>query len=116
MGFDSERDFAPPPIFLGLLLCSWMWGISSQLLECHATAAPAPTILLGLLWPWTWGISPKPLLHHTATTQPVPQQTFFPLSFPSLFISFMHQLGGSQKDPAKETLKIPRWMGHGEEF
>ena len=28
----------------------------------------------------------------------------------------MHQWGGSQKDPAKETLKNPRWMGHGGEF
>ena len=27
MGFDSRRDFAPPTILLGLLLCPWMWGI-----------------------------------------------------------------------------------------
>ena len=26
-GFDSKCDFAPPTILLGLLLCSWMWGI-----------------------------------------------------------------------------------------
>ena len=25
--FDSEHDFAPPTILLGLLLCPWMWGI-----------------------------------------------------------------------------------------
>ena len=29
MGFDSKCDFAPPTIFLGLLLCPWTWGISS---------------------------------------------------------------------------------------
>ena len=34
MGFDSECEFAPPTILLGLLLCPWMWGISSQLLQC----------------------------------------------------------------------------------
>ena len=77
-GFDSKHDFTPSTVFLGLLLCSWMWGISSQLLECDATAAPAPTILLGLLCPWTWGISPKPLLYHIAAAQPVLQQIFFP--------------------------------------
>ena len=27
MGFDSKCNFTPPTIFLGLLLCSWMWGI-----------------------------------------------------------------------------------------
>ena len=27
IGFDSKCDFAPPTIFLGLLLCPWMWGI-----------------------------------------------------------------------------------------
>ena len=34
MGFDSEGKFAPPTILLGLLLCPWVWGISSQLLQC----------------------------------------------------------------------------------
>ena len=29
MGFDSKRDFAPPTILLGLLLCPWVWDISS---------------------------------------------------------------------------------------
>ena len=29
MGFDSKCDFAPPTIFLGLLLCPWTWGNSS---------------------------------------------------------------------------------------
>ena len=27
MGFDSKCNFVPPTIFLGLLLCLWMWGI-----------------------------------------------------------------------------------------
>ena len=27
MGFDSKRDFFPPTIWLGLLLCLWTWGI-----------------------------------------------------------------------------------------
>ena len=27
MGFDPKCDFAPPSIFLGFLLCPWMWGI-----------------------------------------------------------------------------------------
>ena len=34
MGFDSIRKFAPPTILEGLLLCPWMWGISSQLPQC----------------------------------------------------------------------------------
>ena len=34
MGFDSKSEFAPPTIFLGLLLCPWMWGISPQLFQC----------------------------------------------------------------------------------
>ena len=34
MGFDSKRDLAPPTILLGLLPCLWMWGISSQPLQC----------------------------------------------------------------------------------
>ena len=29
MGFDSKREFAPPTVLLGLLLCPWTWGISS---------------------------------------------------------------------------------------
>ena len=27
MEFDSKRDFSPPTILLGLLLCPWMWVI-----------------------------------------------------------------------------------------
>ena len=34
MGFYSKHEFAPPTIFLGLFLCPWTWGISSQLLQC----------------------------------------------------------------------------------
>ena len=47
MGFDSKHNFAPPTILLGLLLCPWMWGISSQLFQHCAATTPAPTILLG---------------------------------------------------------------------
>ena len=34
MGFDSKREFTPPTVLLGLLLCPWTWGISSQLFQC----------------------------------------------------------------------------------
>ena len=47
MGFDSKHNFAPPTILLELLLCLWIWSISSQLFQCCAAATPAPTILLG---------------------------------------------------------------------
>ena len=30
MGFDSKCNFTPPTILLWLLLCPWMWGISSK--------------------------------------------------------------------------------------
>ena len=33
MEFDSKHEFAPPTVLLGLLLCPWTWGISSQLLQ-----------------------------------------------------------------------------------
>ena len=67
MGFDSKCFFPPPTILLGLLLCPWMWGISSKSLQQQAAATPVPTILLGLLCPWTWGISSKLLQRHAAT-------------------------------------------------
>ena len=51
MGFDSKRDFAPPTVLLGLLLCPWTWGISSKSLQHHAATAPVSIILLGLLCP-----------------------------------------------------------------
>ena len=40
MGFESKHNFTPPTILLGLLLCSWTWGISSQLLPHGAAAIP----------------------------------------------------------------------------
>ena len=40
MGFGSKREFAPPTILLGLLLCPCAWGYL-------LTATPAPTVLLG---------------------------------------------------------------------
>ena len=110
MGFDSKCDFTPSTIFLGLLLCSWMWGISSQLLECDATAALAPTILLGLLCPWTWGISPKPLLYHIATTQPVPQQ-IFPPKLPFFVYQFYAPMGWQSERPSKGNSKKPKMDG-----
>ena len=60
MGFDSKRNFAPPTILLGLLLCPWMWDIFSKSLQHCTAAAPVPTVLLGLLCPWT---APCPSLH-----------------------------------------------------
>ena len=44
MGFDSKHNFSPPTILLGLLLCSWAWGISSQLLEHRTAATPSGPI------------------------------------------------------------------------
>ena len=32
-GFDSKCDFTPPTILLGLPLCPWTWGVSSQSLQ-----------------------------------------------------------------------------------
>ena len=32
-GFDSKWESGPPTVLLGLLLCPWTWGISSQLLQ-----------------------------------------------------------------------------------
>ena len=58
MGFDSKCELAPPTILLGLLLCPWMWGISSPPLQ-------PLTLLLGFLWPWTWGISSRLLQQST---------------------------------------------------
>ena len=41
-GFDSKWESVPPTVLLGLLLCPWTWGISSQPLQCHTATAPAP--------------------------------------------------------------------------
>ena len=49
MGFDSKCDFAPSTILLGLLLCPWMWGISSK----SSSAAQPPLQFL----PSCWGFS-----------------------------------------------------------
>ena len=43
-GFDSKCDFAPPTVFLGLLLCPGMWGIffdgiqHSPVVDCSAAS------------------------------------------------------------------------------
>ena len=68
MGFDSKREFAPPSILQGLLLCPWAWGISSQPFQHHAATTQAPTVLLVFFWPWTWSISSWPLQPSTAAT------------------------------------------------
>ena len=39
-GVDSKCYFTLPTVLLGLLLCPWVWGISSQTLQCHATKSP----------------------------------------------------------------------------
>ena len=59
MGFDSKCEFAPLPILLGLLLCPWTQGISSQSLQ-H----------LPSYWDFSdlgRGVSP---LGYSSTTQP----------------------------------------------
>ena len=78
MGFDSKHELAPPTVLLGLLLCPWISGISSQPLQRHAAAAPEPTVLLGLLCPWTWGISSKSRPHHAWTRQWHPMSVLLP--------------------------------------
>ena len=68
-GFSLSAPWPPlsvPIILLGFLL-SWMWGISSQLLQQSAAAAPdlgcGVSPLACCSWPWTWGISSQlPLL------------------------------------------------------
>ena len=40
MGFDSNCEFTPPTIGLGLLLCLLTWVISSWLVQQSAAAAP----------------------------------------------------------------------------
>ena len=49
-GVYSKCEFTPSTVLLGLLLCPWMWCISSHLLQCCTAATPVPTVLLGLLW------------------------------------------------------------------
>ena len=43
----GNGEFAPPTVLLGLLLCPWVWGLSSQPLQHCSATTPAPTILLG---------------------------------------------------------------------
>ena len=40
MAFDSRYNFTPPTVLLWLLLCPWMWDISSKSLQCHAATTP----------------------------------------------------------------------------
>ena len=71
MGFNSKGEFAPLIVLLGLPLCPWAWGISSQPLQWSTAAALAPTILLGFLWAWTWDISSWLLQCYAATAPAV---------------------------------------------
>ena len=79
MGFDSKREFAPPTVLLGLLLCPWAWGISPQLLQCCAATAPVPTILLWFLWPWMWGTCSWLLQQSAAVTPDLGHGAFIPI-------------------------------------
>lgn len=45
MGFDSKREFAPPPILLGLLLCSWTQGNTPH--SCSSAYRLAGFLTLG---------------------------------------------------------------------
>ena len=40
LGFDSKCDFTPSTKLLRLLLCPWVWGISSKLLQHHEATTP----------------------------------------------------------------------------
>ena len=74
MGFDSECDFTPPAVLLGLLLCP-VCGIFPQSRSgTGAAAGPAPTALLRLLCPWTWGISSQLLQHQAADVGCLPHR------------------------------------------
>ena len=59
VGFDSKREFTPPTILLGLLLCHWPWSISSWLLQQSAAAAPD---LRCRVSPHGWSSKAQPLL------------------------------------------------------
>ena len=70
MGFDCKCYLAPPTIFLGLLLCSWTWGISSQSLEHQAATTSLPLLCLPSCWGFSalgCGVSPHSCSH---TVQP----------------------------------------------
>ena len=90
MGFDSKCNFTPSTILLGLLLCPWMWGISSKSLQHHTAAAPAPTIFLGLLCPCTWGISSHSLQCHAAATS-TPAVNIVKINYLKL-LNYIHSL------------------------
>ena len=45
MGFDSKCDFTPSTNLLRLLLCPWVWGISSKLLQHHEATTPQNSIV-----------------------------------------------------------------------
>ena len=78
MGFDSKRESAPAPILLGLLLCPWTWGISSQWLQHLLSYWGFSDLGRGISpqghhsWPWMWDISSQPLQHCAASARYYP--------------------------------------------
>ena len=42
-------DFTPPTVLMGLLLCLWMWDISSKSLQHHTAAAPVASLVAQLV-------------------------------------------------------------------
>ena len=50
MGLDYKCNFAPHTVFLGLLLCPWIWGISPKSLLRHAATAAIDYILCSQRW------------------------------------------------------------------
>ena len=53
MQFGSKCYFTPPTLLLGLLLCPWMWVITSKSLQCYTATTPTPHS-----WDISWTIEP----------------------------------------------------------
>ena len=54
-GLILNEIFPLPNILLGLLLCPWMWGVSSKFVQHHAATTPVPHSC--------WWLSPLPFLN-----------------------------------------------------
>ena len=74
MGFDFKCDFAHPTSLLGLLLCPWMWGISSKWVQRHlATALPTCWGFSALgcgVYPHSHSSTVQPPLQHNVASPP----------------------------------------------
>ena len=75
MGFDSNHDFTPPTVLLGILLCPWTWDIFSKSLQsqlsCHSSGIQL--LIQGL--PSCWGFSAvgrgvSPQSHYSTALDP----------------------------------------------